>query len=336
MKRYAGLIFVLLLSAGICCGCDDLIPSDDLPVVINPTTSQTESSMMQSSIESAEEESSEQSQAASSETEESKAESSAQSSAEPSLSEADNARTELKAYADKMEKSGQERFSRYASIDGNEYYTWKVKQYIIDDFNHDGEPELVIQYATCPMEGWDEQGIVLEIVQYKEGDYLVYRTADSFEKYVRIAGSGYMKHEMVDELYIDEDNHLCILSTRLSGTSPISICYQTYTCDNGSMSVTSSVRVTPERYEPSGKYDVASTSFAMVNNESYVYRFSYVGADDIPKPLDRATALTLHQNMLDIQPAVDFAVPDAVVHLSEKEDYYYTPGITFCERDELE
>ena len=352
MKRKIIIFSSMLIAFSLLCGCDYFSLPEGLSESSDSKESISESSVLSPS-ESSDEESSENSDESSadessaaessveespetSSAEESSAEKSSDVSAESSAetsktSDSEQAVYYLNDYALKMEKSGTQTFDGQA-INNNSPLIWKVNKYLVDDFNSDGSPELVIQYYVGPNKDWSEQGIALEIVKYDGNDYVSYKRSNDFSSYVRLAGAGYAPHEIVDELFIDNSGNLSILATKTSGTSPVSAVYDIYHLNGDSVVQQYDLRVSKESYQGMDTItDISHAAFAVIEDFPYTYRFYIETASGSRTFMTLQAGAGMHRAMLEIQPQADFAVDDAVVHDLERNYNYDTTQINFCD-----
>ena len=132
----------------------------------------------------------------------------------------DEAEQALKDYEASMQKEG--------VIEGvfpegsSDKAVWKVNKTKIDDFNNDGQPELIIQYYCGFPENTfsrntEKQGIAIGIVRFINGSVQEFRTTDNLARYVRVAGAEISgETEICDEPYIDENGNIGILVSKYS------------------------------------------------------------------------------------------------------------------------
>ena len=146
----------------------------------------------------------------------------------------------LKDFAERMQTKGYILQGNYKDA-----YTknWKVNKYRIDDFNHDGSYELVIQYYCSVYRNENDyivdnpkQGIRLQIVKYVNDKIKVYCVNDDFNNYVRTAGADVGRHtEISEELFIDKNGNLGILTSKASIGGTLGLSYQLMTIENNKL-----------------------------------------------------------------------------------------------------
>ena len=96
-------------------------------------------------------------------------------------------------------------------------YDWVANHYRIDDFNNDGHPELIIQYicyGSIEAVGNSCAGLAIELVEYRNNKFNIYKTIDPIESYTINAGQGPWHHNelrKVDQIFIDDNNNFGIL-----------------------------------------------------------------------------------------------------------------------------
>lgn len=312
---------LIALSAG---GCSDLLNIDELTETYK-NTSEPESSL----YEHAENDKSSQ------EIVSTGSEESSDVSVEPSVvtqAESDYARQYLYDYIESAEKNGTQKI-----VDSDHTVKWKILQYKIDDFNFDGSPELVIQYSCQGRDDWDEQGIALEIVRFEDGDLVSYKRTSNFSDYVRFDGAGYIKHEIVDELYLDGAGNLGILSTKPTINDNITLTYNTYTLEKGSVHQKQTLSIRRENYRGRDNLDnPVYSSFAVIDNECFVYSFFTRTSGAQTSYISRDNGIAIQREILKCEPLSDFAVPDAIGHELETKHDYNTGKVEFCDIDEID
>lgn len=327
MKKNVLLILLSAVSLISAAGCSDLFDTDELDTYRKSAseTEQTEISDEFSSVDSI------------AETEDisSEPEKKAVVSLEPSVltqAESDYAEQYLYDYIEAAEKSGTQKI-----VDSDNTVTWEILKYKIDDFNFDGSPELVIQYACKGRDDWAEQGIALEIVKYEDNDLVSYKRTSNFSDYVRFAGAGYIKHEIVDELYLDSAGNLGILSTKPTVTEYSTLTYNTYTLEQNTVRQKHTLSIRREEYR--GREYLANpvySAFAVIDNDCFVYSFFTRTGGAQVNYISRDNGIAIQQEILKCEPLSDFAVPDAIGHELETKHDYDTTKVQFCDIDEAD
>ena len=312
-------------------------------------SSKEESSKEESSKEeSSKEESSreESSKEESSREESSREESSREESSEEesTISQYDLEYQKLQYYLDhELEKSGKQEYAQEYNgeihvMPGYEL-SWEMLTSVIGDINKDGSPELVVQFGVSPKEGWDKQGIMLQIIKYTDGEITKYQARDLIE-YTRVAGAGYASLEIVDELYADPNGDLSILHTRTSGTSPVSAVYYIYTLHNGNMSEINNLYVSKDGFygQPESEiYNYENAGYAVTDDRYSVYLFSRMTAPP-PEPhvyLSVEDGAALQKKYMTLDLVEYFAVEDSIVHKMEEMYGYNTSAVDFISYDEM-
>ena len=250
----------------------------------------------------------------------------------------------LKHYLDsELEKSGSREYSteyngEVHTMPGYEL-SWEMLTSVISDFNKDGSPELIVQYGVSPKDGWDKQGIALEIIKYTNGKIRRFRARELIE-YTRIAGAGYAPKEIVDELYVDPNGDLSILHTRTSGTSPVSAVYYTYTLHDGSLTETNNLYVSKEGFygQPESEiYNNDKAGYVVSDDKCSVFVFSRMTAPP-PEPhvyFSAEEGAALQKKYTSLELIEYFAVEDSIVHEMERNYGYDASGAVFVSYDEM-
>ena len=329
MKKYILLLSALIISAAVFCGCDENVPTE------TSRFSSKSYSSAQSSAESSDEDaqsSGESAEAADSSkaSEKSKPESAQPSKTDGSKEEKKSDEQLLTEYAANLQKEGEMK-----GKDGSKAY-WKIKTTKVADLNNDSSPELIIQYDLGRDQSTGEQALAIEIIKYKKGDFLSYRTNSYFTDYLKDTGDKYIRHEYADELYIDGSGRLSVLSTCLDGDNLDSIVYNTYSIDGDQLVQTENLVVKKEEYIGSEKVDdIVHCVYGIVDNVPVIYRFSVQGEAHTTK-LNSNTGLPLHAKMLEIQPVEEYKVSDAMSHSLEANEGYDTTAAQICNIEEAE
>ncbi len=364
MKKYSALILsAIIAGSAVLGGCggseegglfgsavsSDKQSSQTVSVVSADESSEEESSKEENSEEeSSKEESSkeESSKEESSKEESSKEESSDDESSvqESVLGQYEYEYLMLKHYLDsELEKSGSREYSteyngEVHTMPGYEL-SWEMLTSVIGDFNKDGSPELIVQYGVSPKDGWDKQGIALEIIKYTNGKIRRFRARELIE-YTRIAGAGYAPKEIVDELYVDPNGDLSILHTRTSGTSPVSAVYYTYTLHDGSLTETNNLYVSKEGFygQPESEiYNNDKAGYVVSDDKCSVFVFSRMTAPP-PEPhvyFSAEEGAALQKKYTSLELIEYFAVEDSIVHEMERNYGYDASGAVFVSYDEM-
>lgn len=292
----------------------------------------------ESSKESSQESSKESSQEQSSQT--SKEESSADQKSNPAPP-VKSERQALQEYADTMQAQGGGPVS--TEFTNSPKYAWQINKKIVDDFNHDGSPELVVQYYCGISGSAPNQGVALEIIKYENNSFRSYRTYQQLSEYVRFAGSDPSNFEIVDELYVDENNNLCIYRTNPQGTSSVATVQRIYTIQNQSISLSGSLAISQGIYEGfSSVYDPEHSFYgydAGIGPETaplYFFVFSVPESGEHVQYLDKNEALRLHQKFHSYTLLPEFRVTDKVVEQMEKNYGYDISKMTFVSVDLME
>ncbi len=317
------LIFISLAAfSAVLCGCSDM-----------PSEPSFTSYSVESSAESSSEVSESSDTSAASSAAENPAESSqTQTSPEPKKSAAEM----LEDYAKKLKTSGTQNFEGQDTLNGGKPLVWKLNKYKVDDFNKDGSPELVLQYYIGTSEQKSEQGVLLEILRYEKNELITYQKADDYSSYINTSSDKYIPHETVDELYIDENNRLAVLSTSVIEGESKTVSYDTYSIDKESFVQTDGLTVTKADYTGSVNVtDIVHSVYGLIDNIPYIYTFTAPG-NAYSTNLNINTGLPLHAKMLSIKPVADFAVEDAAVHRMEKEEGFDTTQIPICDIEQAE
>ena len=152
----------------------------------------------------------------------------------------DEAEQALKDYEASMQKEGV--IEGVFPEDSSDKAVWKVNKTKIDDFNNDGQPELIIQYycgysATSYRDAIEKQGIAIGIARYKDGSVQEYRSSNDLKYYLRFAGADIstVDSEITEEPYIDDNGNIGVLLSRYNiNGDTVGLIYATYTLgDNG-------------------------------------------------------------------------------------------------------
>ena len=330
MKISKPLLFISVLTLLSGSGCSDL--ADDI-LEINGTEN---SQVSQTDNELSEDESSEDVNIVEVSEDISENDSSdSASAAESSVlteAEADYALNYLTEYINSAQQSGTQNI-----VNSDQTVSWKIMKYQIGDFNDDGDPELVIQYSCQANDSMPEQGIALEIIKYQDGDLVSYKRTSDFSDYVRIAGAEYAKHEIVDELYIDDAGNLGILSTKITVSDAITLIYNTFTVDGGLVRQQHTLSIRKDPY--TGKENLANpaySAFAVSEGSSFVYTFYTRTSAAQISYISRDNGVAIQKEILKCTPYGEFAVPDAFGHRLERDYNFDTTNISFCDIDEAD
>lgn len=236
----------------------------------------------------------------------------------------------LRDYADLMVTSGRGTIPK-----SKQTYFWKVNKFSIDDFNNDGSPELVIQYYIGTNLKVPERGVALEIIKYKNKQFYSFKKTKEMSDYINTEWTASVNHEICDELYVDAEKKLGILSTHIYGDPSMTVVYDTYSVKNDRVSHEESLYLSVEKYP--GKFNVSNPNkcgFAICGKDFLVYRF-FTNPEHIIR-YDKDTGRAHQKQILELKKEKIFAIPDALVHKLEKTAHYDTTKITFCALDEIE
>ncbi len=207
-------------------------------------------------------------------------------SPEPSEDPAAQEKAILQHYAETMSTAGTlKTMAPYTT-------SWKINQFVIDDLNHDGSPELVVQYyCGVSSEGAyavhnEKQGIALKICKVVNGGVIEYANTADLNYYIRLAGADIGQNpEITDELFIDEDGSLGILTTRTHRGSDTTLLYNMNVLKNGILSHKDGFAMT-ELYE-SGRYGMGAPLpdpqywFMVSENNTYDRLFIFRRINDV-------------------------------------------------------
>lgn len=236
----------------------------------------------------------------------------------------------LRDYADLMVRNG-----RGVIPDTDKTYFWKINQFSIDDFNNDGSPELVIQYYIGTDYKTPDRGVALEIIKYRKKQFYSFKKTNEMSDYINTDWTVSEKHEICDELYIDAEKKLGILSTHVSGDNSAAAVYDTYSVREDRVIHEESLYLSVESYL--GKFNVSNPNkcgFAIEGKDLLVYRF-FTNPQKMTK-YDKDTGRAHQKQILELKKEKIFEVPDAFVHTLEKTAHYDSTKVTFCTLDEIE
>ena len=210
-------------------------------------------------------------------------------SSEPSQESKDSDKEEraiLHEYADNMARTGD-----LKSLDPYKA-SWTVSDGFIGDLNNDGSLELVVQY-WCGLESGEpyamkneKQGIALKIFKVVDGKVQEYSNNDDLNYYVRMAGADVSAGtEITDELFIDDDGSLGIVTTRVNFGSDTTLLYDISVIKDGVLTQKDGFAMT-EIYQ-SGRYGMGATLpdpeywFMVSENNTYDRLFCFRSIDSV-------------------------------------------------------
>lgn len=324
MKRSYSLIILSVMILMTFSGCSDLLDLDAVEAEYNKTHSEevvseqeAESSVSETVVSSDGEEPDD---PVSDET------------SELTVEEADYAAQYLQEYIETADKSGTQKI-----VDSEQTVSWSIRQYKIDDFNGDGSPELVIQYSCQSDDSMPEQGIAVEIVKLKDGELISYKRTSDFSDYVRIGEDGYVKHEIVDEVYVDDDGNIGILSTKITSADVTTLMYRDYVLVKDAVSLKNSLTISKEPYTGHDNLNnLAYSAFSIISNHPFVYTFYTRTAAAQINYISRDSGIAIQKEIMKCKPLDDFAVPDAYGHLLETRFDFDTANVQFCDIEEAD
>lgn len=324
MKRSNSIIILSAIILMTFSGCSDFLDLDAVEAEYNKTHSEEVVSEQES-------ENSQSETAVSSVSSEADDSVSAESS-ELTVEEADYAAQYLKDYIESADKNGTQKI-----VDSEQTVSWNIRQYKIDDFNGDGSPELVIQYSCQSDDSMPEQGIAIEIVKLKDGELISYKRTSDFSDYVRIGEDGYVKHEIVDEIYVDDEGNLGILSTKITSADVTTLMYRDYVLMKDAVNLKNSLSISKEPYTGRDNLrNLAYSAFSISSNHPFVYTFYTRTAAAQINYISRDSGIAIQKEIMKCKPLPDFAVPDAYGHLLEAQFDFDTANVQFCDIEEAD
>ncbi len=245
--------------------------------------------------------------------------------------------TALDDYAKEMKQSGTQKVRTSGNTTGTTQLLWWVNQCKIGDYNYDGIPEMIVQYYIGLNDRWSEQGVAIELIEYHDDELISYKRAGDFSSYIRPSDRSYIKHAVVDELFVDEDSHFGILTTYPSGTAPVSIVYDTYAIEEEKVRHVRNLMITADSYNGKNTVkDLEHTSYAMIGDKLLTYNFRSASPGGNSVDLSQAYGVSLQNDMLNLPLIYDFTVSDAAVRQMLWTSNYNTTDVNFCSLDEIE